>query len=658
MKTSKQLVDLNAYAALFKDIVAWRSDLQQTMEWEFSTISWLTETRGVSLIMIDMPEAGKVFDSGLSTGFFDRSKLPNTFGSLKRKRRLLSSLFSEVFREDGTLLIDVDPNLVFFIRQILYLAKKVEMPCSDEAVSAAVDEFYRIESSTRQHTLPWDEDTLDLRALPYVDLMDGYRMYADLVSERETCPRPLIQRMQEVSDRVISLFPELDWRSIVPSHGPGSVSDLKSGGDKYSFPHWPKKLGQLFSYEYFAQSREDLHFDYDVVHPKDLEPPAKLIAVPKTLKAPRMIASEPVAHQFLQQGLMRWLRAHLPSPVRKSVDFLDQDKSRKAALAASRSGDMGTVDLSSASDRLSCWTVERVFRVNPSMLAALHAVRSRTVINGTGLGGKRLVLLRKFAAQGSAVTFPIQTIVYYCASIAALLYEKGKAVNTQSVHAASRNVRVYGDDIILPSHAVTSLALLLTYLGLRVNWGKTHSKGYFRESCGMDAYGGHDVTPTYLSSLLPGDSPSELTSWVDVSNNAHERGLWYLSTWMADVIPPEKRRFIPTTDENLGCISLRTYSKGILAGRCRNNRKLYRPEVLALCLESRTRLRKRDSHANLLQNFLDRRRTYEEVEHVYGLSPFQKWWETIFPCVPTTSGVRMRNRTQFRVRWVPYTHIG
>jgi len=625
------MAGLKPVAAVLKDLAAWDSDLLPSLERDFISLSRLVETRGLPILMIDLPEAGKVYDQALSSGIFIWSNLPKTFGSLGSKKGILfEQLFLRTFDEDGVLRKNPDVNHIYFTRQILYLAKKVRYDCPEQAVAAEVEVFKKIDEGLRTPTLEWDCDDFDIDKVLHISFLDGYRSFPDMFSHRDACPKPLLGYLEDVCDRLMSLLPAINLKEIEPRHGPGSVADAGRGEDKYLFPTWPRKLDRTFPFEYFAQHREDLHLEQQLSHSLN-EPPARLLAVPKTLKGPRLIASEPVSHQWLQGGLMRWIRKNLPFPLRLCIDFRSQEPSRKSALLASLEGTSATVDLSSASDRLSCWVIERVFRKHPDFLLALHAARTRWLVNSTGVGEPFFIKLKKFAAQGAATTFPVQSIVYACVAIAAILYENGGAVSNRSIRNAARRTRVFGDDIILPSYAVQSLTLLLTHLELKVNMGKTHTKGHFRESCGMDAYLGNVVTPVYIRDLELGATAESLVSWVDVSNNAYRAGLWNLATWMIEQIPPAKRRLIPITNQNLGCITLLTYFPCLISLRERTCKSLHRKEVLALQAVDKEDRKQRDSYQSLLQYFTEKPR--QETN-----------W---------SSGWTVRNRLQLRRRWVP-----
>lgn len=136
------------------------------------------------------------------------------------------------------------------------------------------------------------------------------------------------------------------------------------------------------------------------------------------------------------------------------------------------------------------------------------------------------IVLKKFACQGSALTFPIQTIIYACAAIAAVIYsgKRSQALTHASMRRASRLVHVFGDDTVIPEYALDAYEGLLEYLGFKVNRTKTYGIGKFRESCGTEWFDGHKVTPTYFRSIPQKTRPESVISAIHVSNNLYKAG--------------------------------------------------------------------------------------------------------------------------------------
>lgn len=606
---------LTALEACIQDVCFCVPGRMTFFERDLSRLKTIVETRGFDILFIDLPELGKLYDKGLSTGYFDKCAPPKSLG---RRSDGWPKLFGELillsFHESGILRDNPEPDLVFATRQIFYLFKKINLECSDEAVQQAVSDFVDIEVRSNCPSGRWsgwgDSCSLQSEPLSVSDLRDGHPGLRAFVRS----PRVLLDILQLTSDIVVSRFPRSKWEDLIPRHGPGAVSDQRSGSDKYNFPSWPDRLEKVFPFRYFGQPNELFELD----QPPNNEVPAKLIAVPKTLKGPRLIASEPTALQYCQQAILGWLRANTPTPLRTCIDFSSQEPSREKALLSSRTGDLATVDLSSASDRLSLWLVERLFRKSQDLLDMIDATRSIYCTDGTESGVFSLIKLRKMACQGCAYTFPVQSMAYAMIAIAVRLYESGyspyprkgydRKITIKAIHTAARKVRVFGDDIIVPSQDVPVLAHLLLDLGLKVNASKTHHKGHFRESCGMDAYRGHNVTPLYIRSNELAPTAASLTSWIDVRNNAYQKGLWALTRLFDSSLYGMFPRSIATSTvstQGLSCLSFRF--SGIPSGcKVRFNRHLQRQEYRGLTVNSKARKVRRDSPFSLLQYFLEK----------------------------------------------------
>jgi hypothetical protein len=150
--------------------------------------------------------------------------------------------------------------------------------------------------------------------------------------------------------------------------------------------------------------------------------------------------------------------------------------------------------------------------------------------------------MRKFAPMGSAVTFPVQSIVYACMAIASVLVSEGLTsthrLSSRRIDNAARRVRVFGDDIIVPTTALGDLREYLAFAGLKVNTDKTFGKGKFRESCGIDAYDGYDVSIPYLKSPSSKVSNTNFGSVLDVSNNYFRKGFWHVADWLRSLADP------------------------------------------------------------------------------------------------------------------------
>jgi hypothetical protein len=413
----------------------------------------------------------------------------------------------------------------------------------------------------------------------------------------------------------------------LPKHGPGVVSNLRRGEDKYSFPAWNSRLEAVFPYIRYAVANEGLLHE-DRSHLSWTENSSRLITVPKTLKGPRLIAAEPVENQWLQQLVKRQLEVRIAKgPLSAAIQFNSQEKNQILALKGSKDGSYATVDLSSASDRLSCWVVERVFRANSSVLQRLAAVRVTEV--DSRLLKRPVKGLRKHSTMGSAVTFPVQTIAYACMAIACVL-PLGRRVTLASIRQAASRVQVFGDDIVLPTASLPMLKEMLHYLQLKVNVDKTFGGVNFRESCGVDAFRGHVVTPIYAKHIPMGRvTDGRFASMVVTSNNLHSAGYWSTAQLFTQACLGRKK-FLPIHHVTSGLFGLKSFVGGVTTATCKWNKNLQKLQMKTLMPFKASESVRRDTHASLLQYFI------EEPEPVYD-------WQAVY---------KKYGRVSLRVGWV------
>lgn len=126
---------------------------------------------------------------------------------------------------------------------------------------------------------------------------------------------------------------------------------------------------------------------------------------------------------------------------------------------------------------------------------------------------------------------------------------------------------VYGDDIIIPIDAVEIVSETLTRFYCKVNSSKSFWNGKFRESCGMDAYDGNCVTPTYLRRIRPRNMRmvKEIISWIATSNLFYKRGYWLTAALLKNKVESVtgKLPVIREDSPGLGWFSfMGTFAKG------------------------------------------------------------------------------------------------
>jgi hypothetical protein len=605
-------------ALLLKDMPLYHPDID-CVEWErdYSRLLEADPERGLWLYAVDLPEIMNCFlgymetystgfDSSFSLDQYVSSTYPEGIylmgkkSTSDRRPRFLHGLWSGVLEVDGVLKADPNSSCLMSLRQILLMVKKLKITCEEKDVEKAIDAFREIENNLpRSWKDTWDRD--DPRWTPRFghplwgrpdegvdsnDLFDSSSMHG-LGFE------PDWNGFRELCSRFCSQLGYLDTWSIRPTHGPGAVSDKERDFVKYDFRNWPEKLEAVFPYDWHASS--DLSKpDYVTIR----EFPSRLIAVPKTLKGPRLIAAEPTAHQWIQGGIRRWLEERLKHSFLKDCSTMrTQVPSQELAHKSSLSRSHATIDLSSASDRLTTRLVEYVFQSNRTILDALHASRTRAC----QISDKELVLLKKFATQGSACTFPVQTIVYSLLSIWAVCLVRG--FGPDEAYKASSQVQVFGDDIIVPTDCYGVATGLLESVGLVVSKSKSFCFSNFREACGMDAYKGVDITPAYVRQGYD-PSPPSIESVVECSNNLHYAGYWHTADYLTRTIPENERKLLPVKALDGGYLGFGSFTGEDLSFlRSRYNNHLHFVEYRILTVDHKVVKRTGLGNGSLVQFF-------------------------------------------------------
>jgi hypothetical protein len=497
-----QVVYIDACSRCTADV----SDLR-----DLETIRSRVKHEGISFLTISLPNFCKSFERSLEAGQLD----PTWFPSFRFHGRLpafLRGFVGRVFnRETGRINIDETNEFsaceiatyIDAVRQICLLFKKVKFDCTKERTNQAFAEFIKIETELQQFSLR-PEDAAEFSAVSSL-------LWHDCI--------------YRLRDSVLS-----------PRHGPGATSDGVSGNRKYQWGEWNERLDNYFplfdcAYTIGAIGSEEAKIVKLI--PQDSERPARVLAVPKTLKTPRIIAKEPSCMQYAQQGILRMLVPAIESYwlTKGHINFSDQTVNQKLAMRASKDGRLATIDLSEASDRVPRDLAMTMFDSYPELKDAILACRStRAEIREFGA----IVELSKFASMGSALCFPVESMYFYTICVAALLKEQNLPVTPGNIHKVSRDVYVYGDDIVVPADAASVVFQYLQKYNCKVNTSKSFSEGNFRESCGVDAFKGISVTPVYLRERVPKHkrNVAELISWSATGNLLYKKGYFRAAEFM------------------------------------------------------------------------------------------------------------------------------
>jgi hypothetical protein len=264
-------------------------------------------------------------------------------------------------------------------------------------------------------------------------------------------------------------------------------------------------------------------------------------------------------NQFIQQGLNTVLREAISECgiLRNSLALSDQSCNQKLALAGSMTDDWATIDLSAASDRLSIKLVEIVFGSHSEFFHYMMDCRSSQVYSDR----KETEYLRKFAGMGNATTFPVQSVCFAAISMAAILDTLGLSPNYWNLRRASRQVRVFGDDIIVSRRFAHQAVNWLQDFGLKVNVKKSFLEGNFKESCGVDAFRGVDITPLYVKHRPDQNystDPSIIAGFVSLSNHMWMEGLYSASTCLKEDVELQLKQELPIVSRESGLLGWHT----------------------------------------------------------------------------------------------------
>lgn len=257
---------------------------------DLETITRRFEHEGDAFLTITLPtfqddflaalEQGR-FAHDLATGFARRRDgLPRFLGG-----------FLELVFEPGScdLRDDASIEAIQSIRQITLLWKKLEKPVTPKRLKRAFDQFVTTDQDVREAA-----DRVSSEAYETVTRVSNL----------------LFSRSMTKVDELVY------YNELIPTHGPGQTADKLVGNQKWQQLEWPERLGEVFPSWVYLSSNELSALDEPISDvPRDQERPVRVVAVPKTMKTPRIIAIEPTAMQYMQQAL----RAVMTEADRKSV---------------------------------------------------------------------------------------------------------------------------------------------------------------------------------------------------------------------------------------------------------------------------------------------------------------------------------------------------
>lgn len=600
MDPKKSLDEQLFIAALLSDVQTSHSEVYSPRACRLDTRKCVRrlEREGISFLTKTLPRLGKALDRALTgevsfdfTGF---CKEPGV-----QLPKFLGGLFKRVFSHDGWVLPTPCVDCIKSLRQITYLFYKYELPYEQDQEQEVLEKFERTE----------------------LEMLDLNQRLANLASSVDSSV-PLSRQTFQFGEyghiitkarvSLARLFSNFDERDITPSHGPGAVSTKERLWEKWTWSVVSPRIADSYPIDaYYYASPGHICDDFQAFSGlKYVENPAKVVLVPKDSRGPRLISCEPLEFQWIQQGLMRaivkhvenhafWDRRKTKPGVKWNIHFTDQQPNQFGALLGSKTGRYATLDLNEASDRVSCGLVHLLF---PEPLkTVLFNCRSLS----TRLPGERELVLHKYAPMGSALCFPVLALTIW------------SLLSAGAPDAYTRDrILVYGDDVVVPTAYAENAMKLLEAFGLKINHAKSCTKGFFRESCGTDAFAGVNVTPVRLRTVWSSSRcPHVYESWISYANSLHSRRYYKTYEHIVQRLISVYRE-IPSLDilpDGPALVELpETITSRIPK---RSNKSLQRLERRVWVLKPVTLTREIDGWKMLLRYFTEGNRPVSRVRH-------------------------------------------
>jgi hypothetical protein len=391
-----------------------------------------------------------------------------------------------------------------------------------------MQQLYQLCAAFKKLKGPYRQCVLDEQLVDFVNV-DSELRYLELDNE---ALRPILSHAKRTITAVLEgldLFDPDQSEMFLPRPGPGATNTPTKAHMRFQ-PHVKyTKLQEVFKYDEWFYTpyyppRGVRPWDLRVGRPSrpepklEFEPTSRLKFVPKTFSKARGICIEQLETQYLQQGIKNALYYRLERhPLTKGrVNFTDQSINGRLALYASSNRKLATIDMSAASDRISRKLVKYLFSGNEPMLNALLALSTETIELPDTISFITDFPCAKFAPMGSALCFPVMALVHFALIKAILVLSTTSRDNLSHVY-------VYGDDIIVPTECVQAVYDWLPMFGMKLNTSKSFHRSLFRESCGVHAYNGVDITPVRFKSVVK--DPPRYNELISALKN--EQALFY-----------------------------------------------------------------------------------------------------------------------------------
>lgn len=362
------------------------------------------------------------------------------------------------------------------------------------------------------------------------------------------------------SAKVLGKF-RCDWFLDGLRFGPGSTTSLKlheaTMASKLSGkPHVTPSAFQLASLVLSESPAWAYTIDRELDWNRILERCSwdRVTCVPKNALTDRTIAVQPDMNVMLQLATAYVMRKKLH---RWGINLNHQSVNQHRARLASLDGKLATIDLSNASNSVTCSLVWKMIgdhpvtdhsTFDPTWYALLERLRTERGKMDDGTVHE----YELFSAMGNGCTFELESLIFWAITTACCEHL-----------GLEPDVTVYGDDIICPSEVVPLLEQVLSYAGFSFNEKKSfwNTEGpFFRESCGVHWLNGIDVTPFYIEDRL--DTPqsvillaNNIVRWARIGDWGLDGRVKPVYDWVVSHLPRRlQKTAVPFGDSDDGLI--------------------------------------------------------------------------------------------------------
>lgn len=393
---------------------------------------------------------------------------------------LFKGIFEYIFNDDSRS-IEYRPKALQCLYQVCVVFSKIEGPYSKSVLVNGMKKF--IANDVSLGSKSWAN-------LPAPPILDGYT-YNDVLDDARIF--------------ISELFANFDPAAVLlPQPGSGATNTKTSPGERFRPGVVYTQIHDVIDYDMLYTSVYQNIFGSKSITeglPIVEYPTSRYKDIPKKFEKPRGICLEESETQFAQQGLRRPLYEYIEknqavSPeVRGRINFSDQSVNRALALTSSLTREYATLDMRNASNNVGREQVLCMFLKSP-LFDVLEALSTK-FLKLPDYASVRTMESNMFAPMGSGICFFIMSVFHFALMRSILRHSK-----VPSDRDAAYDLYVYGDDLIVPSSCVYTLYTCMPAFGCEFNETKSFVHSQFRESCGIHAYAGYDITPTFVKNVI------------------------------------------------------------------------------------------------------------------------------------------------------------